>query len=149
MQFHFSPAMGADIHAYAQRPKTEGFTLLPTLLRPKSRGYVGLHSNKPTDAPLIDPQYLSDTGGEDLATLLRGVKKARQVPLSNAFKPYRVNDQLNYPQNAQTDDELKQHILTALETVYHPCGTCKMGVDDMAVVSPENLQARVCRASAW
>ena len=142
MQFHFSPAMGTDIHDYDARPKTEGFTILPTLLNPKSRGYVGLHSSKPTDAPLIDPQYLSDTGGEDLATLLRGVKKAREVLLSEAFKPYRVDDHLNYPLNANTDDELIEHILTSLETVYHPCGTCKMGIDGMAVVSPTDLRVK-------
>jgi choline dehydrogenase len=114
--------------------------MLPTLIRPLSRGYVGLHSDRATDAPLIDPQYLSDPGGEDLATLLRGVKKAKEVLLSDAFKPYRVAEHLNFPLHAESDDEWIEHILTTLETVYHPCGTCKMGVDDMAVVSPADLK---------
>jgi choline dehydrogenase len=142
MQFHFAPVMGEDIHDLAKLPKTEGFTILPTIISPKSRGYVGLHSNKSTDAPLIDPQYFSDANGEDLATMLRGVKKAKEVLLSNAFSPFRTENELNFPRNANTDEELIQHILKNCETVYHPCGTCKMGVDDMAVVSPESLKVR-------
>jgi choline dehydrogenase len=126
----------------ASLPKTEGFTILPTIITPKSRGYVGLHSNIATDAPLIDPQYFSDANGEDLATMLRGVKKAKEVLLSEAFAPFRIENELNFPRNANTDEELIQHILKNCETVYHPCGTCKMGVDDMAVVSPESLKVR-------
>lgn len=142
LQFHFAPAMGENMHDYPNRPKTEGFTLLPTLLKPKSRGYVGLHSNRYTDAPLIDPRYLSDDKGEDLATLLRGVKKAITILLSDAFAPYRKENELNYPRQTDSDEALTAHILKACETVYHPCGTCKMGVDDLAVVTPENLKVR-------
>ncbi len=142
MQFHFAPVMGEDVHDLAKMPKTEGFTILPTIITPKSRGYVGLHSNKATDAPLIDPQYFSDVNGEDLATMLRGVKKAKEVLLSDAFAPFRTENELNFPRNTETDEQLIEYILNHCETVYHPCGTCKMGVDDMAVVSPESLKIR-------
>jgi choline dehydrogenase len=73
---------------------------------------------------------------------LRGVKKAREVLLSEAFAPFRTENELNFPRNANTDEELVRHILKNCETVYHPCGTCKMGVDEMAVVSPESLKVR-------
>ena len=42
---------------------------------------------------------------------------------------------------AQSDDELNEYIRSKAETAYHPCGTCKMGVDDMAVVD-ENLKVK-------
>jgi choline dehydrogenase len=142
MQFHFAPVMGEDVHDLAKMPKTEGFTILPTIITPKSRGYVGLHSNKATDAPLIDPQYFSDVNGEDLATMLRGVKKAKEVLLSDAFAPFRTENELNFPRNTETDEQLIEYILNHCETVYHPCGTCKMGVDDISVVSPESLKIR-------
>lgn len=142
MQFHFAPVMGEDIHDLAKLPKTEGFTILPTLLAPKSRGYIGLRSNKATDAPLIDPQYFSDVNGEDLATMLRGVKKAKEVILSDAFAPFRKENHLNFPMNSETDEQLIEHILNHCETVYHPCGTCTMGVDNNAVVTPETLKVR-------
>ena len=140
IQFHFAPVAGKDIHDFPALPKEEGFTILPTLLKPKSRGFVGLQSSNPLDAPLIDPQYLSDAGGEDLKTLLRGVKWAEAILLSNAFEPFRKGNTLNFPGIFNNDEERIQHILNFCETVYHPCGTCKMGVDDEAVVSPFSLR---------
>ena len=41
----------------------------------------------------------------------------------------------------KTDEELNEYIKSKAETAYHPCGTCKMGVDDMAVVD-ENLKVK-------
>lgn len=142
IQFHFAPVAGTDIHDYPSLPKEEGFTVLPTLLKPKSRGFVGLHSSNPFDSPLIDPQYLSDTGGEDLKTLLRGLKWAEALLLSKSFEPFRKENKLNYPGIFNNDEERIEHILNSCETVYHPCGTCKMGVDDHSVVSPLTMRVK-------
>jgi choline dehydrogenase-like flavoprotein len=79
IQFHFAPVLAPNLHLVKTLPKEEGFTVLPTLLKPKSRGYVGLHDNRPSSAPLIDPCYLSDTKGEDMATLLRAVYQAKDI----------------------------------------------------------------------
>jgi choline dehydrogenase len=140
IQFHFAPVAGPDIHDYPSLPKEEGFTVLPTLLKPKSRGFVGLHSSNPRDAPLIDPQYLSDEKGEDLQTLLRGLKWAEALLLSDSFKPFRKEEKLNFPGLFHDDEERVNHILNACESVYHPCGTCKMGLDEEAVVSPLTMR---------
>ena len=43
--------------------------------------------------------------------------------------------------HAQSDEELNEYIRSKADTAYHPCGTCKMGVDDMAVVD-ENLKVK-------
>jgi choline dehydrogenase len=142
IQFHFAPVAGTDIHDYPSLPKEEGFTILPTLLKPKSRGFVGLHSSNPFDSPLIDPQYLSDEGGEDLKALLRGLKWAEALLLSNSFEPFRKENKLNYPGIFNNDEERIEHILNSCETVYHPCGTCKMGVDDQSVVSPLTMRVK-------
>jgi choline dehydrogenase len=142
IQFHFAPVAGKDIHDYPSLPKEEGFTILPTLLKPKSRGFVRLHSSNPFDSPLIDPQYLSDEGGEDLKALLRGLKWAEALLLSNSFEPFRKENKLNYPGIFNNDEERIEHILNSCETVYHPCGTCKMGVDDQSVVSPLTMRVK-------
>lgn len=139
-QFHFSPAWAYNLHDFDGRPRSEGFTILPTLLNPKSSGFVGLHSKNPYDAPLINPQYFSNP--DDLATMLRAVKKAKEVILSEAFDEFRVGNQLNFPKDADNDEALIEHIKNACESVYHPCGTCKMGVDELAVVSPKDLKIR-------
>lgn len=143
LQFHFSSAWAYDLYDKHHLPLSDGFTVLPTLLKPKSRGYVGLHSSNPWDAPLIDPQFLTDEGGEDLATLVRGVKLAKEIMLSSAFEPLRLQDEVNYPPGKDWSDEfILQHIQEALECVYHPVGTCKMGVDQEAVVDPSTMKVR-------
>jgi choline dehydrogenase len=47
---------------------------------------------------------------------------------------------LNFPGIFNNDEERIDHILNFCETVYHPCGTCKMGMDDASVVSPFSLR---------
>ncbi|MHA8065436.1 GMC family oxidoreductase [Aquirufa sp. ROCK2-A2] len=139
IQFHFTSAWAQDIHNFNDRPLSDGYTILPTLLKSKSRGYVGLRSANFQDAPIIDPNYLSDEKGEDLTTLIRGVRKAQDVLNANAFNEYRKRK--NYPdKDLQTDDEIAAHIRESLECVYHPVGTCQMGIGKDAVTDPKNLK---------
>ncbi|AWL09997.1 Choline dehydrogenase [Aquirufa nivalisilvae] len=143
LQFHFSSAWAYDLYDKNNLPLSDGYTVLPTLLKPKSRGYVGLRSSNPWDAPLIDPKFLTDVGGEDLATLVRGVKLAKEIMLSSAFEPLRLNDQVNYPAGSDWSEEfILNHIREALECVYHPVGTCSMGIGRDAVVDPSDMRVR-------
>ena len=138
LQFHFAPVhMGddylADLYDISTYPHTDGYTLLPTLLRPESRGYVGLRSAHIADAPVIQPNFL--TTDKDRQTLILGLRRAIEVMETDAFGPYR--ERIQTPLNRTSDDGLWAHILKQIETVYHPVGTCKMGTDELAVVDPE------------
>lgn len=138
MQFHFAPAhMGddyqGDIYDLTTWPTTDGYTILPTLLKPKSTGYVELRSANPLDAPVIQPNYLTDE--DDRQVLISGIRRALSVMRADAFAPYR--HRIQTPTDTSSDDGIWQHILQQLETVYHPVGTCKMGTDEMAVVDAE------------
>ncbi len=135
LQFHFAPVhMGDDyqtnLYDLATYPRTDGYTLLPTLLRPESRGYVGLRSGSVADAPVIQPNFL--TTEKDRQTLVQGLRRAIDVMEADAFGPYR--QRIQTPADRTSDDGLWAHILKQLETVYHPVGTCKMGTDELAVV---------------
>ena len=142
LQFHFSSAWSLDLYDYKKMPIEDGFTCLPTLLKPQSRGYVGLHSKSPWDAPKIDPQYLSDSEGKDLATLKRGVKLAHQILLSSEFDHLRLGHTLPYPSGELTEELIEKHIERATECVYHPIGTCKMGNDSDSVTDPLTLRVK-------
>ncbi|MCL4152630.1 UNVERIFIED_CONTAM: hypothetical protein GTU68_039857 [Idotea baltica] len=134
MQFHFAPAHGNDLHDHSSFPKNiDGYSILPTLIRPKSIGQITLASNNPTVMPLIDPRYFE--AQEDLAVMMEGMRIARAALLSEAFGKFRKN--ISYPSSYQTDSDLLKHLLEKVETCYHPVGTCKMGSDEMAVVDNE------------
>ena len=140
LQFHFSSAWSADMYDYSKMPLSDGFTILPTLLKPKSRGTVSLRSADYNEAPVIDPRYLSEK--EDLETLKRGVRIARDIVLSSAFDGLRKGSELNYPAGPWSEELIEKHIEQATECVYHPVGTCKMGTDAEAVCDPLTLRVR-------
>jgi choline dehydrogenase len=120
-----------DIYKPSSYPKTSGFALLPTLLQPKSRGYVALRSANPADAPIIQPNYLQDP--DDRQLLLNSFKLIKNILLSKAFAKYRLGN-LHNPTLSETDEQIEAHIRRTLECVYHPVGTCKMGHDALSVV---------------
>ncbi len=134
-QFHFAALnigddYSADLYDIKSFPYEDGYTILPTLLRPKSRGYVGLANTNPANQPIIQPNFLE--AEEDRMVLLNAGKKAIEVMKAKAFSSHM--NRLLMPPNRNSDDAIMQHILTQLETVYHPVGTCKMGNDEMSVV---------------
>lgn len=106
-----------------------GFSCHVCALRPKSRGHVGLHDARFRTPPRIDPGFLSDP--RDLPVLMRGARMMEQIMGAQALEPWR-GDKL-YPHDG-SDRALEADIRARADSIYHPVGTCKMGVDDMAVV---------------
>ncbi|MEM8583295.1 MAG: GMC family oxidoreductase N-terminal domain-containing protein [Bacteroidota bacterium] len=141
-QFHFITChLGddyqADFHDLKTFPTTDGISIWPTLLRPKSRGSVKLRSNRIEDQPIIQPNFLS--APQDRELLIAGVKKAYEILQSDPLKPHLKS--INAPLDMSSDEAILRHIQKRAETVYHPVGTCKMGSDGMAVVDA-NLRVR-------
>jgi len=136
-QLHFTPLhfggdYDFDIYDINSLPKNDGFSILPTLLHPKSRGFIDIKSKDPNTAPLIQPNFLSEE--QDLLQLLNGAKLALEI-INQADLSVHV-DKIMSPLD-HTDCGLISHIKKTLETVYHPVGTCKMGNDEMSVVDPQ------------
>lgn len=111
-----------------------GFSCHVCVVRPHSRGQVFLKSADPMAAPGIDPKFLSDE--RDLATTIQGAKITRQILQGQPLAPYRDKELFGVC-DGLTDKEWEAHIRSRADTIYHPIGTCKMGVDDMAVVDPQ------------
>lgn len=110
------------------------YTIGPGIIRPVSRGWLRLRSADPTDAPLINPNYLAEDA--DVRGLLHGIELSRQIGAANAFKDWRAGEVLP-GEEVRGEAELREFVARAASTYYHPVGTCKMGVDRMAVVDPE------------
>ena len=137
--FSVSPAIGPVVRRGRTRLKKNGYTLHVCALRPESTGTIRLKSNKPSDHPLIDANYLAER--RDLDTLIAGVKMGRDILAQSGLDPYRA-EELEPGPAVRTDAELEQWIRARCETIYHPVGTCKMGPDNDAMAVVDN-QCRV------
>lgn len=118
------------------------WTVLPLLLRPKSRGKLLLNSNDPLDKPKLIPNYFSDP--EDVRVAVKGIRLAIEVSRQQAFQRY-DSKLLNVTipgcdsYELDSDDYWECALRTHTFTVWHHSGTCKMGKTDdkTAVVDPE------------
>lgn len=131
VQLHFIPSFLRD-HGRELTPGY-GCTIHACQLRPKSRGEILLNSADPFAAPRIEPNYLSHP--EDLRAMLDAFKIVRKIFASSAFSQVNGGEDAPGPQ-VQSDDEIIADIRARAETIYHPAGTCRMGVDGMSVVDP-------------
>ncbi len=121
-------------HGNGINPIRSGFVLHVCHMRPKSRGRVLLKSADPFEAPRIEANYFDDE--TELNALVNGVKIARKIISQPAFKELFVREEMPGAK-VQTDAEIRQFILDRAESVYHSAGSCKMGIDEMAVVDPK------------
>jgi len=118
-----------------KQPTEDGLTLAVVLLQPKSSGTVTLRSSDPLELPAIDPRYLTDPGGEDVRTLLQGLRLARRVLAQEPLAEF-VASELLPGSEARTDEALVAHLRATSQTLYHPAATCRMGTDPRTVVDP-------------
>lgn len=135
IQYHFLPvAIRYDGKAPA---KSHGFQAHVGPMRSKSRGSVTLRSADPLDAPRIQFNYMSHA--DDWADFRHCIRLTREIFGQAAFDPFRGRE-IAPGDHVTSDDALDEFIREAVESAYHPCGTCRMGAadDPAAVVDPEN-----------
>ena len=129
LQFHFVPGYFRN-HGF-DHFDGHCFTLAPTLVRVVSTGAISLRSARPQQAPIIQANYLSDPS--EMATMVQGVRLAREIIAGAAFDQYRGLE-LHPGPGKQSPAELEAFVRQHVQTLYHPVGTCKMGQDPLAVV---------------
>jgi choline dehydrogenase len=132
LQFHFLPVLfwrQAEVD-----PDVDAFTAATVLVRVHSRGTVRLRSADPTWAPAIDPGYLTDE--RDLDALLSGMAQARDIAATAPLAGV-LGDEWAPGRQVSGPDGLRRAVRDTLESLYHPVSSCRMGVDEGAVVDPE------------
>lgn len=148
LQFHFLTGAGVEAGVPAIASGS-GCTLNSYTLRPKSRGTVTLRSSNIMDTPIVDPNFISDP--DDLRVSVEGVKASREIMNQPSMLKYVKRE--HFPgKDVRTQADFEAYARQFGRTSYHPVGTCKMGVDEMAVVDPQlrvhGLEGlRVCDSS--
>jgi choline dehydrogenase len=131
IQFHIQPLSadepGKGLHRYS------AFTASVCQLRPESRGHIETVSPDPTRPPAIHPNYLA--APKDQQVLIAGMRLGRRLAETPPLADF-VKAELVPGPAVRSDAELLAAARETATTIYHPVGTCKMGIDDMAVVDP-------------
>jgi choline dehydrogenase len=137
----------AEFYRTDGAPERTRFFLGGFACRPRSRGTVALASDNPLDRPLIDPNYLAEPA--DLALAVEAVRRRMEILDAKAFDDVRLG---NAQPGAVSDAALETLIRRNASTTWHPTSTCRMGIDERAVVDPELRvrgidRLRICDAS--
>lgn len=132
LEYHVQPLslekFGEPLHTFS------AFTASVCNLRPTSRGEVNIVSPDCHDKPDIMCNYLSTD--EDIRIAVHSLKLTRRIVFQDALAKY---DPIEYKPGTiyQTEEDLVRAASEIGTTIFHPVGTCRMGVDDKAVVDPE------------
>ncbi|MPT47136.1 MAG: glucose-methanol-choline oxidoreductase [Sphingobium sp.] len=134
LQLAFSP-FSFDILPNGERvmPKDPMISMLVCALHPQARGSIRLRSSDPMASPVITHQLLG--GSEDVDLLMTGVSLARNIMAQRPMADHVIAEAKPGP-NIE-GDALKQWIRQQAISCFHPVGSCRMGSDDKAVVSPD------------
>jgi choline dehydrogenase len=113
-----------------------GFGFNFCVCRPKSRGEIRLADATGRSKPRIFANYFSDPEGDDMRRSVTAFHIGRRII---ATEPYRslIFSEVRPGAHVVAEEDIRSFIRRVAGTVYHPCGTCRMGQDDKAVVDTE------------
>lgn len=127
LQYHFLPI--AISYNGKSAVQAHGFQAHVGSMRSESRGRIRLTSRDPRQAPSILFNYMSKD--KDWQEFRDAIRLTREIIAQPALDAYRGREISPGP-NVQSDAELDAFVRAHAETAYHPCGSCRMGEDEMA-----------------
>jgi choline dehydrogenase len=130
---HELPVVTPEVASRFGAPPPDAFTIAPALVQPTSKGSVRLASRDFQDAAVIDGNYLGTD--HDFAAVVRAIEAAREIGNQHAFDSLRESELIPGPKVSA--EEIRELARLASASFGHAVGTCKIGVDKLAVVDPE------------
>jgi choline dehydrogenase len=112
----------------------DGFTLMGAIIRPQSRGRLTLASGDPDDPPLIDMAYLAEEA--DVDALQWSFEQVREIEHAGALADW-LGEELYPGPGVSSDADVRNYLRDTAISYHHQVGTCRMGVDELAVVDPQ------------
>jgi choline dehydrogenase-like flavoprotein len=136
VQLAFVLALLGNRNVAKRRKLGHGYSCHAYILRPQSRGHVRLRSADMRDAPSIDPRFLSAEA--DMEALVAGVRIVRRIFAQPALAEAGGKELLtdDFGPDDSNEEAIRAFVRSHADSVFHPVGTCKMGIDAMAVVDP-------------
>ena len=134
VQLHMLPLLFDDSGRDIKLMYRPGYSCHVCVLRPRSTGSVMIKSADPFAAPEIDYNFFAHE--EDRKVLVNGIRQVRKILAAAAFDEYR-GEEIHPGADCEADEEIFRKAQERIGVVYHPVGTCKMGVDKEAVVDPQ------------
>jgi choline dehydrogenase len=122
---------GEPIKPVAELVNPKVILTLPGLVKPLSRGYVKLASANPTDYPVISCNYGDEP--TDIDRMVKMVKISREIYKTKAMAEWGAYE-ISPGAECVTDEQIRDWVINNVGSYYHFVGSCKMGVDKMAVV---------------
>jgi choline dehydrogenase len=110
-------------------------SILPGVVRPLSRGSVRITSADPLVKPRVNPNYLAAKSDRD--RLVQAVRLAREIFATKAFSEWVGQELMPGPEVGTSDEDLNAFVTGNADSYHHQAGSCRMGLDDLAVVDPE------------
>jgi choline dehydrogenase len=135
LMFHFLPlAIRYDGSAPAS---DHGYQVHIGPMTSDARGSVKIVSRDPRVHPALRFNYLSTE--QDRREWVEAIRLARKILNQPAFDPFNAGE-LSPGNAVQTDEEILDWVGRDGETALHPSCTCRMGVDELAVVDPASMR---------
>jgi choline dehydrogenase len=130
---HQLPVATPEVVSRFGTPPPDAFTIAPALVQPTSIGSVRLASDNFQEAAVIDGNHLATD--HDFAAIVRAIEAARELGSQPAFDSLRESELIPGPKASA--EEIRELARLASASFGHAVGTCKMGVDKLAVVDPQ------------
>jgi len=119
-------------------PDWSKFALITALMRSVSRGRIRLARGAPEGKPKIEAQILADRS--EVKTMVKAIRISRRIIRSSAFDEVRGEELAPGP-SVKTDAQIEAYVRATAGTLFHPVGTCAMGIDSQAgAVVDSNLR---------